>query len=849
MALDPVFEQNISTWVESQFPQVYRDTGPVFVDFVRTYYEWMESARRLPLYDSRHAFDFRDIDLTITEFLKFFRDKYLPGIPLETTTNTRLLVKHSLDVYRSRATPQGLDLLFRLVFGKGADVYFPGEDLFKLSDGKYLRPTYLEVSVREDNARFAGLDVLGVTSRAIGFVERYVRRTSSAGKIIDVLYVSAVVGDFQTGEIINAKNTPFEALTCPKVVGSLFELEVTEGGRSFDIGDEVELIGTIGGYGGQAVVSEIQALGGGANFTLESGGYGYTVNALPLVSEKVVVMAGVQAGLLREQTGPVWDLEFEDDYFWFFDQVRQPLAYLNYRNLANGTFANNDSLTAWFNNAPVGTGTVLGTPTVTNSTAGVLLVSILTGNLSANIIGSAGNAALANLAVSNGFFDVAATGNVIAQSNTSTIVISDTVGSFVPGEELLQNDDVIASIKTWGLTTGSTSRAQLINSIVVVSGQTVTGATSGATGNVANVRIEVGVIDVNNSFLVDPRAPGYSVGAQTVFLVDSLGVGSGADFRVGSLIYPETVSLNDDVAWDYTDVMINATGFGFPANPSANVGNLINIALTYTSYEIGRVASLAGQNPGQDYSNDPKCRVFEPLTYPYAQLDWKLDVSNSQSFSVGELVTQNSTGARGLVFSANATVMYLERLSLFKEFVPTINATTLIEGVSSGSTANVDVVSTFTPELVPDAIEGEYVGADAQVRANVQFAMTNLTTNGSAVSLRVSASGYGWSDGEVVSFQHGNSSGVALARLGRQGTAPGYYKIKGGFLSDQKKLFDGYYWQDFSYEVRAALTFDKYSEMLRRVLHVAGTKAFGALWWQTVDPVPSSVTSATVTTT
>lgn len=114
--LDPVFQKQISNFITSQFPEVYQELGPVFIDFVREYYTWMENVagnQSAPgtLYDSRRVLDYGDIDLTVDEFIIRFKRKYLQNIHLTTTTNTRMLVKHSLDVFRSRGTPRGTDLL------------------------------------------------------------------------------------------------------------------------------------------------------------------------------------------------------------------------------------------------------------------------------------------------------------------------------------------------------------------------------------------------------------------------------------------------------------------------------------------------------------------------------------------------------------------------------------------------------------------------------------------------------------------------------------------------------------------------------------------------------------------
>src|SRR5688572_16744009 len=70
-------------------------------------------------------------------------------------------------------------------------------------------------------------------------------------------------------------------------------------------------------------------------------------------------------------------------------------------------------------------------------------------------------------------------------------------------------------------------------------------------------------------------------------------------------------------------------------------------------------------------------------------------------------------------------------------------------------------------------------------------------------------------------------NGTAIAIVSSQGIGQGYYKQKGGFLSDQKRLYDGHYYQDFSYDIISSLQLDKYSEVLKKVVHTAGFVFFG----------------------
>ena len=207
-------EKTVSNFVEHQFPEFYREEGPVFILFMQEYYKWLETfysyaeletadgfevgdavvqgnapgaieaktgnfvlirntsqdffkcriycQELIPItsssgsvtyississpsviFQSRKLLDNKDLDKTADFFLFYFKEKYLKGIQFTSATNKRNLIKAALDLYRSKGNERSVDLLFKLVFGAGADVYYPGDDILKLSDGKWSRPNYL----------------------------------------------------------------------------------------------------------------------------------------------------------------------------------------------------------------------------------------------------------------------------------------------------------------------------------------------------------------------------------------------------------------------------------------------------------------------------------------------------------------------------------------------------------------------------------------------------------------------------------------------------------------------------------------------------------------------------------
>jgi len=354
-------EKNISQFIKNQFPVIYREEGDLFVEFATKYYEWMEQSNNV-LYYSRNFLENRDIDETVDDFIIRFKNKYLNDIQIDTVSSSRNLVKHSLDLYRAKGTERAIDTFFRAVYGAPAEIYYPGKDVFRLSDGRWVKPIYLEVNESEHNVFFAGKQIVGLNSGATAFVERYIKRKIKS-KYIHIFYISAINGEFVTGESLTLPDQT-TLKNIPKVIGSVTTLDVIAGSSGFAIGDIVN-ISSENGNQGKARVTAIADVTGLVTFNLTDSGWGYTSNAQILVSDKVLTLSNVVAGPATT------DLPFK-----LFETIKQPLANIALRN-ANNTIsiANGDYLYTYYsNNKLAGTGRVL-SYTSNGSTNGEVFVA------------------------------------------------------------------------------------------------------------------------------------------------------------------------------------------------------------------------------------------------------------------------------------------------------------------------------------------------------------------------------------------------------------------------------------------------------------------------------------------
>lgn len=792
------------------------------------------------LYYARRFLEIKDIDETLEEFIVYFKQKYLVGIQFDTQTDIRTVVKNSLDLYRSKGTERSVDLLFKLVFGVPAEVYYPARDIFRLSDGQWYQPKYLELTVNDQLDKLVSKQIFGFNSGATAFVEAVVRKKIQ-NKFIDVLYISAIKGVFQTGERINSSDNLLDAEDCPTVIGSLTELEidVLGTGENFVRGDIVDIINSNNGKDGKARVLETLDTTGFIRFTLVDGGYGYSPNAEVLVSEKIVSVANVKVNANN----------LTNEYVHLFDRMTQPYAYLNFEN-SNGIFSNGDSIFTYEpNNAIRGQGTVLVANHITN-TSGVLTVAILDGNLNSNLtynaIYTGSNAIGANLNVSNSYFDMTATANVIGVTSEQYITVTSVSGDFIEDEEIYQQTGTFNN-KTANGTFVSIADVISTNGIIRVTnsqgifreGTIIRGAVSNVTANVQSIEIPIGIFNISGVLTDDPGNYVKFSSSLSNGTISAISLGSNATGEISStMLYPEVITDNFDLLepWVTANVAIEAAQWtlfdpideGPPvvyANLalSASVPIVLRELLPTENVVFGKVSALVSVNPGTGYTSTPLVKIYEKKTYPYKKEDtFELQIADeSSSFSIGELITQQSSNARGIISTgSNNSVLIVKNLRFLENNyfqVSNSDSSTKIVGNTSSSTAN--VVSVSTSEIF------DYVGLNAVVNTALR------NSKGGITKVKVIDSGFGYVDGNTVILQKDDGitgDGIAIVKTLTSGTGSGYYRKTGGNLSSEKKLYDADYWQEYSYEVRSSVALEKYYQMLRQVLHVAGTKMFGA---------------------
>jgi hypothetical protein len=552
-------ENLISTFVESQFPDFYKSEGTRFIDFIREYYTWLESTNQ-SLNGSRSLFDIRDIDTTSSDFLIYFKEKYFKNLPLDLQSNPALLTKFATDFYNVKGTERGVELILRGLFNEEAVVRLPSENIFRLSNGEWVRPVYLELSVSEKTKNFVGKEIQGFNSGAKAFLEVIVRRRIQT-KVLDIAYLSGVRGNFETGEHITLSSDTIIEGT-PIVVGSLNELEIINGGANFVVGD-IFNISSSNGKQGKARVADIADAAGTVTFifdsALEDGGWGYQTNSQVIVSTKVLTLSN------QENANSIIT-EFQR-----FENVEQRLANIEYDTAT----PDNDELVVggiienYYGNGDVSANAVIVSRGTINSTAGYIVVSPRTGNIvsvdttfsikgnttSATVLSYTDRTVTANVVGGNAtIYSVSIDANVNISSSQDTITVLD--HGFI-------NNQIVRYITP----TGKTAITGLSNNTLYYIANTsntnfqlsssfngsiidLTGKASSETGHILQSRSGyLGLYQIQGggaAFIATPYANVVGLSSNTQAQITSISSGSGADFSIGTITDNESVFLSPD---------------------------------------------------------------------------------------------------------------------------------------------------------------------------------------------------------------------------------------------------------------------------------------------------------------
>jgi hypothetical protein len=606
----------ISPFIASQFPNFYQTEGTNFIAFMKAYYEWMESENNA-IYQARSLLDYRDIDSTLPQFVKYFKDKYMDSIPENIKADKKLLLKHILELYRSKGSTESYKLLFRILFNEDIEVYIPNQYVFKLSDNNWITPKYIEVSDNPYLVNLIGQKIYSSSTLSTAVVDNYFTKSVN-NKIINVLYLIGLEGNFHYGEKILCEAVPQITIdTAPVIFGSLSSVTVVQGGINYNIGDVLTVEGS--GYGALAKVAATRSKNGEVTFELIDGGSGFSTGA-------IISVDGAAFNIVNAtNTNPVVITTSNNNTITNGQSIR--IDYVD------GMIQLNSSVYNYYAKLINSTSfSVYSDPTLSTPLNGTTFnayspnsgyVYINTGGSGATFnIGSIVNKQIYKLNTDyiNTYY------NTILDSTISgyNIAVSSINGTFSANNKIYMSN---VSVRELDCNVISTSSVLSVGENLSNSSQGIANLTVCISDNtyvmvkgsdVTNANLASGVIlksNTSNTYvLLNTVFPVETINA-TANVVTSNSTVLGINAQNGYFLQGEKIYNSNSTSNAVINSVTRNTNWVFQVPLPANLDQSIQNILTTVNKEVGTIASITDINPGTGYASDPVVSIVEPLIY------------------------------------------------------------------------------------------------------------------------------------------------------------------------------------------------------------------------------------------
>jgi hypothetical protein len=194
--------KNLSLFIDKQFPEYFREEAPMLVQFVKYYYEWMEQTGGT-IDMLRTIQNYRDTDLTPDKFFDFLRYEFMQNIPQNLLVDKRLAIKHIIEFFRAKGSERAYRMLFRMLYNEEIDFYYPGKDMLRVSDGRWVIDKTMKVQLIVPITDLTAFDQFtGAGSGATASFQK-IYEYYAGGVLVQEMSLTNIRGEFKVLEPLN----------------------------------------------------------------------------------------------------------------------------------------------------------------------------------------------------------------------------------------------------------------------------------------------------------------------------------------------------------------------------------------------------------------------------------------------------------------------------------------------------------------------------------------------------------------------------------------------------------------------------------------------------------------------
>ena len=143
--------KQLQGFVGDSYPNFFYSDHPQFQAFLDAYFEWLEkdntetSTNAKDIFKSlpnagaliNHAPEYRDVDLSLQQFLQYFKKEVLPFKIENPAVPDAFLVKKMREVYLAKGTLKSFELLFKLLYNEDIEAFETRDFVLESSEGTF----------------------------------------------------------------------------------------------------------------------------------------------------------------------------------------------------------------------------------------------------------------------------------------------------------------------------------------------------------------------------------------------------------------------------------------------------------------------------------------------------------------------------------------------------------------------------------------------------------------------------------------------------------------------------------------------------------------------------------------
>lgn len=218
--------------------------------------------------------NYRDTTKTVDKYVDFLKQELYQTLPQNIEANKRFVARKYRDFLQNKGNEESYKFLFRSVYNENIEIKYPGEDILRVSDGKFEKTQIIRAVIEDESTIFDYLNqtITGQDSEAIANVVDIKLFNIGSVRVAEMT-LKLVSGVFDAGERIEIVGTES---TNTAIYGMVTGFTINDAGSGYAVGDTVTITSGEGNEA-KAVVSSIQK-SPITSIKVNTPGYGYRLN-------------------------------------------------------------------------------------------------------------------------------------------------------------------------------------------------------------------------------------------------------------------------------------------------------------------------------------------------------------------------------------------------------------------------------------------------------------------------------------------------------------------------------------------------------------------------------------------